>query len=385
MRRWPVRESSWARSARVIGHLGVKELRSLWRDRLLMLLVIWAFTGAIVAGAGAMPDSLHLAPIAVVDEDQSTLSRRIVSAFYPPSFKTPESVTLREMDAGMDFGRYTFVMNIPPGFQADVLAGRSPAIQLNVDATQMGQAYIGSGVITSVALGEVGEFLQRERQTPVWPVSLELRNRFNPALDNAWFAGAMELINQVTMLSIVLTGAALIREREHGTIEHLLVLPVRPFEIMLAKVWSMGLVVLVATALSLRVVLQGVVGMPVTGSMTLFLAGAALHLFATTSMGIYLGTVARSMPQLGLLMILVLLPLELLSGGVTPRENMPELVRLVMNGAPTTHFVSFAQAILYRGAGVAIVWPQFLALAGIGVVFFVAAQRRFRATVGAMG
>jgi ABC-2 type transport system permease protein len=94
--------------------------------------------------------------------------------------------------------------------------------------------------------------------------------------------------------------------------------------------------------------------------------------------------VARSMPQLGLLMILVLLPLELLSGGSTPRENMPEAVRFVMLAAPTTHFVSFAQAILYRGAGLSIVWPQFAAIALIGAVFFAGALRRFRSAVSQM-
>lgn len=367
-----------------IFHLGVKELRSLWRDRLLLLFVIWAFSGALYTAAKGAPDRLHRAPMAVVDEDQSTLSQRVVNAFYPPTFMRPTPIMLQDMDAGMDAGRYTFVMDIPPDFQRDVLAGKSPAIQLNVDATQMSQAFLGAAYIQSIALGEVSEFVQRERTNTEPPLDLAMRMRFNPALDNTWFMGVMELINNVTMLSIILTGAALIREREHGTIEHLLVLPLKPVEIMLAKVWAMGAVVMLATALALHVVLRGALGMPITGSIGLFLAGCALNLFATTSMGIYLGTIARSMPQLGLLMILVLLPLEMLSGGMTPRESMPEVVRFIMLGAPTTHFVSFAQAILYRGADLSIVWPQFAAIALIGAVFFIAAWRRFRSAVSRM-
>ena len=367
-----------------IWQLGVKELRSLWRDRLLLLFVIWAFSGALYTAAKAAPDRLHRAAIAVVDEDQSPLSQRIVTAFYPPTFMKPTAIGLQDMDAGMDAGRFTFVMDIPPDFQSDVLAGKQPSIQLNVDATQMSQAFLGAGYIQSIALGEVAEFLAGDRivSTPV--VDLAMRNRFNPGLDNTWFMGVMELINNVTMLSIVLTGAALIREREHGTIEHLLVLPLKPSEIMLAKVWAMGAVVLLATALALQFVLRDGLGMPVSGSIGLFLTGCALHLFATTSMGIYLGTVARSMPQLGLLMILVLLPLQILSGGMTPTESMPDLVRYLMMGAPTTHFVSFAQAILYRGADLSIVWPQFAAIGLIGATFFVAALRRFRSTVSSM-
>jgi ABC-2 type transport system permease protein len=194
----------------------------------------------------------------------------------------------------------------------------------------------------------------------------------------------MQVINQVTMLSIILTGAALIREREHGTIEHLLVMPVTPFQIMTSKVWAMGLVVLVASGLSLALVVHGLLAVPIEGSIALFLAGAALHLFATTSMGIFLATVARSMPQLGMLLLLVLLPLQMLSGGSTPRESMPELVQLVMLAAPTTHFVLLAQAILYRGAGVSVIWPQLIALAVIGTAFFSLSLARFRRTIGAM-
>jgi ABC-2 type transport system permease protein len=367
-----------------IWNLGIKELRSLWSDRLLLLFVVWAFSGALYTAAKGAPDRLHRAPMAVVDEDQSPLSQRVISAFYPPTFMAPMLIGLPDMDKGMDAGRYTFVMDIPPDFQRDVQAGKSPTIQLNVDATQMGQAFLGSGYIQSMALGEVVEYLQRERTASTPQIDLALRMRFNPSLDNTWFSGVMELINNVTMLSIILTGAALIREREHGTIEHLLVLPLKPIEIMLAKIWAMGAVVLLATALAVQFVLQGLLAMPITGSVGLFLAGALLHLFATTSMGIYMGTVARSMPQLGLLMILVLLPLQMLSGGMTPAESMPAVVRFIMQGAPTTHFVSFAQAILYRGAGLSIVWPQFAAIAAIGIVFFVGSLGRFRSAVSQM-
>jgi len=195
----------------------------------------------------------------------------------------------------------------------------------------------------------------------------------------------MEVINNVTMLAIVLTGAALIREKEHGTVEHLLVMPVTPFEIMISKVWSMGLVVLIASALSLLFIVEGALSVPIQGSITLFLLGTALHLFATTSMGIFLGTVARSMPQFGLLLMLILLPLQMLSGGTTPRESMPAFVQDIMLAAPNTHFVSLAQAILYRGAGLDVVWPQFLALLLIGGVLFILSLNRFRKAIVTMG
>ncbi len=367
-----------------IYRLGVKELWSLWRDPMMLVLIVYSFTIAIYTAGSAHPETLHRVPIAIIDEDHSPLSSRIISAFYPPYFDTPVLVTPAEADTGMDDGQYTFVLNIPPNFERDVLRGRQPDVQLNVDATRMSQAFTGSAFVQQIVLGEVTEFVQGFRGTTTAPVELALRMRFNPALERAWFGSVMEIINMVTLLSIVLTGAALIREREHGTIEHLLVMPITPTEIMLAKVWSMGLVVLTATAVSLLLVVQGVMHVPIEGSRLLFLTVALLHLFSTTSMGIFMATVARTMPQFGLLLILIIMPLQMLSGGMTPRESMPQLAQTLMLAAPTTHFVAASQAILYRGAGLSVVWPQLLAIVIIGSALFAGALVRFRKTLAQM-
>ncbi len=367
-----------ARMLSNILQLGLKDLRSLYRDPAMLVLIIYSFTVAIYEGATAVPEAPHRASIAVVDEDRSQASLRIINAFQLPYFIAPKAIDLAQMDSGMDAGLYTFTLNIPPGFQEDLLAGRQPSIQLNVDATQVSQAFTGAGHIQQIIASETGEFVRRYRGGEALPVEAVVRTAFNPNLSRAWFGAVNEVINQITMLAIILTGAALIREREHGTIEHLLVMPVTPFEIMVGKVWAMGLVVLAASAFALLFVVEGWLDIPIQGSLLLFAGGAALHLFAATSMGIFFGTVARSMPQLGLLVILTLIPLQILSGGVTPRESMPELVQQVMLFAPTTHFVELAQAILFRSAGAAVVWPQLLALAAIGAVFFVGALSRLR-------
>jgi ABC-2 type transport system permease protein len=367
-----------------IYRLGVKELWSLARDPVMLVLVAWTFTVAIYVSATAMPETLHQAPIAIVDEDGSPLSARIAAAFTRPRFLPPAMIAVPAIDPGMDAGEFTFVLDIPPGFQREVLAGRSPAIQLNVDATRMSQAFTGSSYVQQMVLGEVDEFVQGHRGQAPPAVDLALRARFNPNLEETWFGSLMELINNITLVSIILTGAALIREREHGTIEHLLAMPVSPLEIMLAKVWSMGLVVLLAASGSLLLMVQGVLQVPIVGSVALFLAAAALHLFATCALGIFMATLARSMPQFGMLAVLILLPLQLLSGNATPRESMPAVVQAVMLAAPTTHFVAASQAILFRGAGLEVVWPQFLALAAIGTLLFLVALRRFRAAIGQM-
>ncbi len=228
------------RAANIV-HLGGKELRSLARDPMMLVLIAYAFTVAIYTAATAQPETLSKASIAIVDEDRSPLSQRIADAFFPPYFLPPVRIGQAEMDARMDAGLSTFALDIPPEFQRDVLAGRAPEIQLNVDATRMSQALTGSAYIQTIVAAEVNAFIKRYRAATTLPVNLVDRVRFNPELNRSWFGAIMQVINQVTMLSIVLTGAALIREREHGTIEHLLVMPVTPFEIMTSKVWSMAL------------------------------------------------------------------------------------------------------------------------------------------------
>jgi len=144
----------------------------------------------------------------------------------------------------------------------------------------------------------------------------------------------------------------------------------------MAKVWANGLVIAVAAGLSLEFVVQGLLRVPIEGSVPLFMAGVCLYLFFGTAIGIFLATVARSMPQLGLLYMLVAMQMNILSGSNTPLDSMPAWLRNVMQISPSTHFVSFAQAILYRGAGSSDVWPRFAAVA---VIFFLGlAIPRFR-------
>ncbi len=362
--------------------LGVKELRGLLHDPLMLALIAYTFSFGVYSAAKALPDSIANAAIAVVDEDLSHLSQRITDAFLQPLFLRPETITRQEIDRAMDSGRYTFVVVIPSNFQKDVLAGNQPEIQLNIDATRMSQAFTGGGYIQQIVSDEIARYLDPASPKNVSsPVRQNLRNRFNPNLTQSWFSSVMQLVSNITMLAIILTGAALIREREHGTLEHLLVMPVTAFEIMASKIWSMTLVVLVATGLSLWLVICGALHVPIEGSITLFMTGVLLHLFAVTSMGIFLATMAQNMPQLGMLLILVLLPMQMLSGGTTPMESMPKAVQTLMQAAPTTHFVEFSQAILYRGAGLDVVWKPFLGILIVGSVFFALTLIRFRKTV----
>lgn len=373
-----------ARRLANIYRLGIKELYSLWADPVLMFLIVYTFTVAIYTVANGVKTEVRNASIGVVDEDGSGLSERIREGFLRPFFKTPELVSIAEFDEVLDSGRHTFVVDIPPRFEADVLAGRRPAVQIAVDATAMTLAGNGTQYIQAILQQEIARYLRRSDGAGYdYPVTLTIRARFNENLESSWFTAIMQLINNVTMLSMILAGAAVIREREHGTIEHLLVMPLSSAEIMLAKVWANGAVIVVAVLISLVTVVQGVIGVVIGGSIALFALGTAVFLFAMTGLGITLATIARSMPQFGLLSIPFFVVMNMLSGGISPLESQPRVLQIIMQGAPSSHYTSFAQSVLYRGAGLDVVWPEIAAMALLGLVFLGLAFTRFRATMSA--
>jgi ABC-2 type transport system permease protein len=365
-----------------IYRLTVKELRSIRADPVMLVLVAYSFTFAIYAAAtGASTEATNLS-IGIVDEDHSDLSRRIADGLTPPTFKSVTEITAPEMDAAMDAQRFLFVIEFPPKFQENILAGRQATVQINIDATAVAQASIGKTYIQNVIFNYVTELVTGREGLMGAPIKLVTTARFNPNLRSSWFNSVMQIINNLTMLTIILTGAALIRERELGTVEHLLVMPVVPAEIMLSKSLANGIVILVAAGLSLLFVVQWWLQVPIAGSILLFLGGSCFYVFTVAALGILLGTVASTMGQFGLLAIPVILVLMLLSGTTTPMESMPVWLQYLMNlTTPTPHFVVFAQDVLYRGADISIVWPEILATAVIGAVYFAFALGRFRRVI----
>jgi ABC-2 type transport system permease protein len=271
-----------------------------------------------------------------------------------------------------------FVLEVPPHFEADVLRGRAPAVQVNIDATAMTHAGVGGSYVEAIVQQEATTYLQSrgiEAQLPVRAVSRAL---FNPNLEGIRFQSVMAVLEQITMLSILLVGAAVIRERERGTIEHLLVMPIRASEIAAAKIWANGLVILVTAGLSLVLVVEHVLAVPIEGSLALFLGGTAVYLFAIASLGILLATIANTMPQFALLAIPVFLILNMLSGGISPLESMPAPLQAAIQVSPTMHYVQFAQSVLYRAAGIDVVWRHIAILAALGTLFLALSLRRFR-------
>ncbi|MEM8800924.1 MAG: ABC transporter permease [Pseudomonadota bacterium] len=361
--------------------LGTKELRSVLRDTIMVVFIIWSFTMAVNMKAQSSGETVNNASVAIVDQDRSALSGRLFSALYPPYFQAPDEISVRDMQTSMDAGDHMFVVVIPPRFSADLIAGRGATVQVNADATAVRQASLGVGYIQNIIEDEVLRFLGEETQVPL--VELVPRRAFNEAGYAAWFDALVSLLDQLTMLIIILTGAALLREREHGTIEHLMVMPLNAFQIAMAKIWANGLVILVCFVLSLTLMVRGWIGVPIAGSIWLLGFGTVIYLFAASAIGVFLGTVSRSMAQFALLAIICIFPMQMLSGGTSPIESQPEFIQPITWFLPSRHYIEFGQAIAFRGAGIDVVWPEFLAIAGLGSLFLISSLILFRRSLTA--
>ncbi len=368
-----------------IFQLGLKELLSLARDPVLLLLILYSFTFSVYTPAKRAVMDVKNASIAVVDEDHSETSRTLQESFLPPLFLPAKEIAFADIGRSMDRGKFTFIIDIPPKFQEDIIRDLKPEVQAVVDATAMSQAGRGPGYIQKIVMQTV---------QPIWPgaskpenqplMSLDSRGRFNPNFENTWFVAINQVINNITVMAMFLTGAAVLREREHGNIEHLLVMPLHPYELMFAKVWANGLVIVAASLASLLIVVQWAIDVPIAGSLLLFVLGLVVYLFSVTALGIMIATLVRSMPQFGLLAFPVFIVMNLLSGGNTPFESMPVWVQRVMQFFPSTHFVSFSQAVLFRDATPSMVWPAMLKMFAIGAVYVVITLSRFRKMLAAV-
>jgi ABC-2 type transport system permease protein len=358
--------------------LGLKEFASLASDTVLAIFIVYSFSFSVYSEATGITTNVANAAIAIVDSDRSALSARIYDALLQPYFRRPHVIDRSTVDRAMDDGVYPFVLDIPPQFEADVLRGRNPLLQLNVDATAMTQAAVGGGYIASIVQQEITNYLHSRGIDRELPVRSVARAFFNPNLEGVWYNAIDAVMQNLTMLTILLVGAAVIRERERGTIEHLLVMPVRPHEIAAAKIWANVLIVVTAGTLSLLIVVERILHVPIAGSIPLFVGGMAIYLFAIASLGMLLATIANTMPQFALLAIPVFLTLNMLSGGPSPLESMPEPIRVAVQISPAMHFVRFTQSVLCRGAGIDVVWPHLAILGLLGAAFFALALGRFR-------
>jgi ABC-2 type transport system permease protein len=363
-----------------------KELRQLVRDRALLLFIVYSFTLHMIVAAGQEASDLKDARFLVRDLDRSTASRELVSRFLPPQFR-PAGEVLRPEEALdlLDRDRAAMLLEIPEGFGRTLDEGANPAtVQLLVDTSSANTGYLAAAYTARIA-GRFGAERSRENlsragaiREPLPGIRNDDRVWFNPALDEKWFATISELLTMITVACILLPAAALVREKERGTIEQLLVSPLTPFQVMFPKVLSMILVTLLGTAVALLGILRPLFHVPVRGSLALFFAVTGLYAFTNAGLGLLAATFTRRTAQVGMLMLLAVMPTIMLSGIRAPLESMPGWLRTAVFFSPLRHFIDIAYGILLRGAGVTVLWDSILVMTGLGVVLFAFGLLRFR-------
>lgn len=375
---------------RQLGVLTVKELRQLWRDRALFIYIVYIFTGQILISGGEMISELHHAQLLVRDGDRSAAARELIYRFREPYFQyIGEAGSPAAALHALDTGRATVVLEVPPGFEATLNEAREPAVvQLLVDTSKANLGYLASSYAMRIGAEFGGERaaarLSERGIDPGTLPAIENRTRLwhNPELAEAWFSTISDLLSMMTVACLLLPAAALVREKERGTIEQLLVSPLAPFQIMFAKVLSMTLVTLIGTAVSLFVIMQPLFAVPARGSLVLLFALTALYAFTVAGLGLAVATFARNIAQVGLLVFLLVMPIIMLSGTHTPFESMPGWLQNLMSVSPLRYFIEIVYGILLRGAGLRVLWDSVLAMAAIGAALFALGLWRFRRQFG---
>jgi len=354
-----------------------KEFAQIARDRPLAIILLWTFTAAIYsAGSGRATETMNVAT-AVYDLSQGPASREFLSHLQPPYFTIVAHIREEsDIEAWLDRGKAAIVVIIPPDFQRRVDGTGQAHIQVLSDGALAMPATVSIAYIAAISARYSIEVLERRAgiagSRVVRGPSLDERPRvkFNPNMLSSWFAGYLELLNMCTMVSLLLTAANLVREKEHGTIERLLVSPARPIEIFLAKVIPTIVLVLALSALSFLLVLVPAFGLPIRGNLLLFFGVTALYVFAMTSMGIAIALVARNMAQAVLIMILILQPMIFLSGAWNPPEAMSPWLRGISLVSPLRYYIDFGFGVILKGNGASVVMWDIAGIVVLGAVLF---------------
>jgi ABC-2 type transport system permease protein len=367
----------------------VKELKQLIRDPALLLIIVYFFTADVYLAGSGINLSLKNASVMVIDRDHSEASRELIHRFRQPYFNLKGEITSKnEAEDLLNTGKILAVLDIPENFQKQLLKSQSISVQFQVDSSNTVLGTLATTYATEITASFGQDFVVKRlginsEQLAAWPI-IQNRHRvlYNPNRIDGWFMSISELLTVITILSLMLPAAAAVREKERGTIEQLAVSPLSSLQILLPKVISMGLVILIGVAACLFLIIIPIFELPIKGSLWLFFAVTALYVFTTSGIGLFVATISRNLGQMAMLGILILMPILLLSGAWTPPEAMPKVMRWAMTISPLYYFNEMGYAILFKGAGIDIIWDSLLGLSVLGGFFFNFWVWRFRKQVG---
>lgn len=377
----------WLRRLHV---MTVKEFLQLLRDTVLLIFIIYAFTADIYLAGSGVSIQLREAAVSFMDNDKSHYSREYLSRFRPPDFKIKgEAGDMDKAGKLLDQGNAMMILDIPASFEKDIISGEHTSVRMQVDTTNSVLGFLASSYAEQItgrfgletAMKKIG-MISAQGQPNAPMIIDQHRVWFNPNQKDSWFMSISELLTIITLFSVLLPGAAMVREKERGTVEQLLVSPLSSFQIMFPKVLSMTTVILIGSAISIVFVIKGIFHIPIKGSMTLFFAITTLYVFTTAGLGLFISTVARNLAQVGMMTVLVFVPMLFLSGAWTPPEAMPSWMRAVMYVSPLHYYIDTGFGIMLKGAGIRALWDEILGMALLGSIIFGMGMWRFRKQFG---
>ncbi len=370
----------------------VKEFIQAFRDpRMRILLFVPPILQLIVFGYAANTDIRNIS-LAVYDLDRTPASREMVDRFSSSGyFRISRIATdLRQIRRWIDAGKVSAALQINPGFSREVGQSQGSTIQVIVDGTDSNTASVIMGYAQGIVAQYSRELLQaRLNKIPNLPVALkrpllqrggiELRSRafFNPNLEsrNFYVPGIIALL--IMLVTLLLTCMSIVREREIGTMEQLIVSPIRPLELILGKTIPFALIGYIDVAL-VTVVGVSLFEVPIRGSFLLLLAATTLYLLSSLGIGLFISTISRTQQQAMMTMFFFFMPAILLSGFIFPIANMPGVVQVLTYANPLRYFLIIIRGIFLKGIGLNILWPQMVGLAILGGVLFTFSSLRFR-------
>ena len=362
----------------------VKEFTQLLRDKAILFIVFYAFTGAIYVAGHGISQELRNYPLTVYDLAKTPESREMVAKLQKPYFKY---ITFAKTEAEfvdlLNRGIVSAALIIPPDFSR-LAATDVASLQVIIDGTHPQASAIAYGYLTQI-VGTYAQDVYRSRNkisekdfSRVPGVDARIRVEYNANMTSAWFSSMLEMFNMSTMISMLLTAAAMVREREYGTMEQLIVSPMRPWELFAAKIIPSVVVVLIGLTVSIFTIVHGVFHTPIRGSLLLFLLMATLYVFTVSSLGLYLALLADNLGQAMLLLVLVTYPMLFLSGAMTPPESMSPWMQYASLISPMRYYIDFGYQVLLKGNGIAYIWRDILGILVLGSAIFTLAVRRYR-------
>lgn len=367
-----------------LGALIRKEFIQFFRNKPLVILFIYVIAAEIAVCVYAITYDVTNISLAVYDLDRSAESRELIGRFTrTPYFARPLTASNRvELEQLLDSGRATVAIEISPDFSTRIAEARPAPVQLLIDGSNSNTALIALGyakrIVAAYGAKVEIERLQRALGGAVAVPNPTIRPRalYSPALTSQNFVVVSMLVLAVMLIAVLHPAAALAWEKEVGTIEQLLVMPFRAWELMLAKVVPTFVVSLASLALSLWV--PWWFDVPIRGSLLLFFSLSALFLFSAMGIGLLFGAIARNLQQALLLGFFFIFPLFVISGTMVPIESMPRSIQLLSYLSPLRYYLEIGLGIFLKGVGIKELWPQALAMGGLGVVIFSLGIWRFR-------